>query len=189
MRGEDRFVEIVRGTPWLMEALVAVREVDPPEWLVGGGVLRNAVWDRLHGFDQPSQLADIDAIFFDLDDLSTEREREFERRLNEISPLFPWEARNQAAVHVWFPEVFGYEVEPLGSTSEAVGTWPETATSVGVRLEKDDELTVVAPLGLDDLVGLVNRRNPARVSVAEYERRLATKRIVERWPRVEVVPA
>jgi hypothetical protein len=33
------------------------------------------------------------------------------------------------------------------------------------------------------------RRNPARVSIEEYERRLARKRITERWPHMTVVPA
>jgi hypothetical protein len=44
-----------------------------------------------------------------------------------------------------------------------------------------------APFGLDDLLGLVHRRIPARVSVQEYERRVAAKRISERWPRVTVI--
>jgi hypothetical protein len=48
-------------------------------------------------------------------------------------------------------------------------------------------LIVEAPLGLDDLLGMVHRRNPRRVSAEEYHRRLASKRIAERWPRVTVV--
>jgi hypothetical protein len=56
-----------------------------------------------------------------------------------------------------------------------------------VRLERDDRITVVAPHGLEDLLGLVLRRNPTRVSVEEYERRLRTKRVTKRWPRVRVL--
>jgi uncharacterized protein len=56
---------------------------------------------------------------------------------------------------------------------------------VAVRLNEDDVLTVVAPCGLSDLLGMVHRRNPARVE--EYERRLATKSIAELWPRVTIV--
>ncbi|HEY3552557.1 MAG TPA: nucleotidyltransferase family protein, partial [Solirubrobacterales bacterium] len=96
-------------------------------------------------------------------------------------------ARNQAAVHLWFPDKFGYDVEPFGSTAEAIASWPETATSVAVRLNEDDDLAVVAPCGLSDLLGMVHRRNPARVTVEEYERRLATKRIGELWPRVTII--
>ena len=58
---------------------------------------------------------------------------------------------------------------------------------MGIRLEPDGGMTVVAPHGLDDLLGMVHRPNPARVSVEEYERRLRTKRIAERWPLARVV--
>jgi hypothetical protein len=64
---------------------------------------------------------------------------------------------------------------------------PETATALGLRLTLDDRLIVEAPLGLEDLLGMVHRRNPRRVSVEEYQRRLASKRIAERWPRVTLV--
>ena len=90
-------------------------------------------------------------------------------------------------MQLWYPSKFGYPVVPLASSAEAVATWPETATCIGVRLEPDDRLTIVAPHGLDDLLGLAHRRNPARVSVDEYERRLRSKRITERWPRVRVL--
>ena len=69
-----------------------------------------------------------------------------------------------------------------------MATWPETATAVAVRLLPDDRLQVVAPCGLDDLFGLVCRRNPRRVGVQHYQRRLRDKRVAERWPRVRVVP-
>ena len=50
MTGLDaRLEELVRSSDWLMAALRAGRDVDPPDWLVGGGVLRDLVWDRLHG--------------------------------------------------------------------------------------------------------------------------------------------
>lgn len=188
MHGAAQLESIVRQTSWLMDALVAAREVDAPDWLIGGGAIWNAVWDRLHAFTEPTPLADIDVIFFDANDLSPEREFQVEEELAARLPGAPWEARNQAAVHVWFPAKFGYEVEPLNSSAAAVATWPETATAIGMRLE-DDDLRIVAPFGLEDLLGLMHRRNPARVSVEEYERRILSKRIKERWPQVAVVSA
>jgi hypothetical protein len=187
VRGGERVEEIIGSTPWLVEALEAAREVGAPDWLIGAGAVRTAVWDRLHGFDEATDLSDIDLVFFDAANLSKERERAIEEALAAELPGVPWDAKNQAAVHLWYEERFGYAVEPLGSTAEGVATWPETATCVGVRLEEDGSLEVVAPHGLDDLLGVVHRRNPARVSVEEYERRLRDKRIRERWPLVRVV--
>ena len=180
--------EIVRTTSWLMRALTAAREVDAPDWLIGAGAVRTAVWDRLHGYDARTELEDIDLAFFDPADLSEEREIEIRERLEAELPEERWDAKNQAAVHLWYEKRFGYPVEPLSSTAAAIATWPETATCVGLRLLPGDELLIVAPLGLDDLLGLIHRRNPARVSREEYERRLVTKRITDRWPRVRVVP-
>jgi uncharacterized protein len=189
MSANSRFEEIVRTTPWLMEALVAARGVDAPEWLIGAGALRNAVWDRLHGFAEPTPLADVDVGFFDPHDLSDARDDGVEAALRSRLPGVPWQAKNQAAVHLWYPRRFGFEVEPFASAAEAVATFPETATAVAVRLEADDSLTVTAPYGLDDLLGLVHRHNPRRATVELYEQRLASKRIAERWPRVTVVAA
>lgn len=186
---QEQFEAIVRGTPWLMGALRAVRDVGPPDWLVGAGALRNAVWDHLHGYESPTPLADVDVGFYDPDDVSPARDRSLQDALCERLPGVPWQAKNQAAVHLWYERRFGYAVEPLSSCADAVGTFPETATALAVRLERDERLTVVAPCGLDDLLGLVHRHNPRRASVEIYERRLAEKRIAERWPRVTIVPA
>jgi uncharacterized protein len=187
--GRLQFEAIVRKTPWLMEMLVAARDVDAPDWLIGAGALRNAVWDRLHGCTEPTPLADVDLGFFDPADLTDARDEEIETALRARLPGVPWEAKNQAAVHLWYPRRFGLEVEPFANAAEAVATFPETATAVAVRLESDDRLTVVAPFGLDDLLGLVHRHNPRRATVELYEQRLARKRIAERWPRVTIVPA
>lgn len=185
---QARFEEIVRSTSWLMSALKAARSVGAPDWLIGAGAVRTAVWDRLHGYDTRSRLADIDLVFFDLDGLSEERERQIELLLESALPGERWDAKNQAAVHLWYPEKFGHEVDPLASSAAAVATWPETAVCVGVRLTEDDQLLSETPLGLDDLMSLIHRRNPARVTIEEYERRLLSKRITERWPHVTVIP-
>lgn len=90
----------------------------------------DTVWDHLHGFSEPTPLADVDLVFFDSTDMSVDRERQVEEAPTGRLRGLPWEARNQAAVHLWFPRKFGYEVEPFSSTAEAIASWPETATSV-----------------------------------------------------------
>jgi hypothetical protein len=77
--------------------------------------------------------------------------------------------------------------ERLGSLVRSTPWLPETATAGAVRLLPDDRVQVVAPCGLEDLFGLVCRRNPRRVSVAHYRRRVRDKRIADRWPGVRIV--
>lgn len=183
-----RLIRIVRGTEWLMRALRVARELDLPDWCIGAGALRNAVWDAVHGYEVASPPRDVDLAYFDPDHLEAERDHALEARLRARDRSLPWEVTNQAGVHLWFEEVFGHPVEPLTSIEAAVATWPETATAVAVSLTADDEIRVLAPLGLDDLLGVVVRRNPARVSVDTYRRRIREKRYAERWPRVRVIP-
>ena len=106
-----------------------------------------------------------------------------------MAPDLPWEVTNQAGVHRWFQRKFGHAVEPLQSRAEAVASWPEYATAVGLSLGDHEALRVIAPHGLRDLFDIVVRRNPARVGVETYRRRVAAKRYAEYWPRVTVVPA
>src|SRR5438876_994775 len=45
---------ILRSSPRFLEMLAAVRSCDPPDWMVGGGVLRDIVWDHLHCYPAPA---------------------------------------------------------------------------------------------------------------------------------------
>lgn len=183
----QELTSILRSNLWFMRVLEAVRQCNPPDWLVGAGIIRNIVWDYLHGFREPTPIADIDVIFFDPNNLSPKRDQEIQDHLTTCLSNVPWEATNQAAVHLWYEDVFGFPVPPFLSSEEAVGTWPETATSVAVRLLANDELYVVAPCGLTDLFEMTLRRNPRRVTRELFRQRLQAKQITHKWPRVQVI--
>lgn len=55
----DRLLEYVHSCSWLMGVLAAARAVDPPQWWVGGGVLRDLVWDTQAGEFDPRRVKDI----------------------------------------------------------------------------------------------------------------------------------
>jgi len=186
---QARLVAIARATPWFMQALAQVRTLGLRHWCIGAGAVRNLVWDALAGHSTPSALADVDVAHFDAADLSPGRDHALQARLRALAPATPWEVTNQAGVHLWFESVFGHAVAPLRSLEDAVASWPETATAVGLHLCDDDSLSVIAPHGLADLFDMIVRRNPQRVSVETYRQRLASKRYAERWPGVRVVDA
>jgi uncharacterized protein len=153
-------------------------------WAIGAGAVRNLVWDALTGQGNPP--ADVDLAYFDPGcDLD---ENALEDCLKACAPGVVWDAKNQALVHTWYHSVFGFPVEPLVSLEDAVATWPETCTCVAVQLSGDGSLQVIAPLGLEDLFGLVLRRNPRRVTEKLFRQRLRSKQIQQRWPGVRVVP-
>lgn len=181
-----RLLTIASASPWFMDALRAARSLALPDWCIGAGAVRNLVWDALHDKASPSRLADMDLAYFDASDLSPARDRALQQKLQSLHPSQPWEVTNQAGVHLWFEAHFGHPVQPLLSLDDAVASWPEYATSVGLSLGSEGALKVIAPHGLSDLFGMVVRRNPARVSLDTYRQRVAQKRYAERWPRVRV---
>jgi uncharacterized protein len=170
---------IIAEDAMAMEQLRAVRSLALPDWCIAAGFLRNRVWDHLHGIAPARPPVDIDVIYFDASDLAGDREAGYEARLGAILPGQPWQVRNQARMHI------RKGLPPHLSTADAMTFWLESVTPVGVRLEADDQLTVVAPLGVDDLLDLVCRPTPyGRTRRAEYDARIAAKRWRELWPRV-----
>ena len=184
---EDQLRQLIGQNERVMTLLRTVRRGNPPDWLVGAGVIRNLVWDHLHGFTQPHLPRDIDVAFFDPTDLSPERDTAVTAQLTALMSTVEWEATNQAAVHVWYAAEYGQVVPPLRSAAEAIATWPETATCTAVRLLPDDSLHIVAPFGLNDLFQMILRRNPARVTVEQFYQRLQSKQIRQKWPLVQVI--
>jgi uncharacterized protein len=184
---EKALSQIVAQSDWFMSALRDVRALGLARWCIGAGAVRNVVWDYLHERLQPSALSDVDVAYFDASNLDQSQDHALQEQLRAGAPSIPWEVTNQASVHLWFESHFGHAVAPLTSLEEAVASWPEYATSVGVSLRTDDTLEIIAPLGLDDLFAMRIRRNPARVSKATYALRCQQKNYGLRWPLVSVV--
>lgn len=57
---EQELQKIIRSNNWFMGLLRAVRHCNPPDWFVGAGVIRNIVWDYLHGYVNPTPVRDVD---------------------------------------------------------------------------------------------------------------------------------
>jgi hypothetical protein len=60
-----RLEQIIRGTPWLLRVLEAIRLLGLPDCYLAAGAVRNTVWDSLHGLATPGSLGDLDVIYFD----------------------------------------------------------------------------------------------------------------------------
>jgi hypothetical protein len=186
---EARLVAMVRSSSSLIAALRAVRSLGLRSWCIGAGAVRSLVWDTLHGYEQHSAAEDVDVVYFDDEVSGRGLDANLESRLRKAMPALRWEVTNQATVHDWFADNLGQVVPPVRSLEEGVATWPEFATCVGVYLDDEESIGVVAPHGLDDLFGLRVRHNPIRASAAIYLQRVQSKRFGERWPLLSIDPS
>jgi hypothetical protein len=170
--------------PLIVEMLHAVRALDLPDGWIAAGVVRNRVWDHLHGYQRPTPLNDIDVVYFDAGDLDEASEKHREAVLRRHLPDQPWSVKNQARMAQRNGD------GPYRSTSHALEHWCETPTAVGIRLNPDDGVDIIAPLGLDDLFGLIVRPTPFALShplkLAQYRTRMKNKNWPSQWPRLRV---
>ena len=169
------------ANPWRLSVLRAVRRLHLPDAAVGAGFVRNAVWDRLHGYERPTALSDVDVLYFDPADLSPERDRDLQRRLAAGMADVPWSVSNQARMHLRNGD------PPYVGTEDAMRHWLETPTCVAVRLECGDRLTMIAPYGIDDLMAMRCRPTPhGGTRFAAYVARMREKDWPACWPKVRV---
>lgn len=186
---EDRLVAIVRGYPDLMTVLTTVRSLDLPDWLVFSGSVYQSVWNAVTGRAPGHGVNDFDLGYFD-PDTSWDAEDAVIRRVAAAfdEPLRSRvEVRNQCRVPLWFRDKFGEDYGPIASTAEALPRFVAPAFAVGVRLEPDDRITVVAPFGLEDAFAMIIRPNPLRPLAKDWTR--VTEKARARWPELTVMGA
>jgi len=177
---------ILRRSQPLMQVMRTMRELDLPDWMIFSGAVYQRVLNHLGERDLDYGIKDYDVGYFDASDISYEAEdvviqrvaRAFEPPLRDKV-----EVRNQARVHLWFEKKFGEPYSPLGASAEALSRFVSPMFAVGVRLEADDRMTIVAPFGLDDLFERVLRPNPLRRE-RSFPRIAASAQA--RWPELEV---
>lgn len=182
---QQQLCVLVQSSAPLMNALRAVRSLGLSAWCIGAGVIRALVWDSLHGFREPTGVGDLDVAYFDAQ-APLDVDAHLQQRLSLLLPGFTCEVTNQARVHEWYLHAFGQQVSPLNSLEDGLATWPEYATCVGVFLDADDSLHVIAPYGLNDLFELRVRHNPSRVTFETFMQRVQSKRFEERWPKLTI---
>ncbi len=183
---EQRLIEIVRNYPDLMHVMTAVRSLDLPDWLIFSGSVYQSVWNAQTGREPGYGVNDFDLGYFDTD-TSWDAEDVVIKRVAAAfdEPLRSRvEARNQCRVPIWFRSKFGEDYDSIACTAEALPRFVAPAFAVGVRLEADDSITIVAPFGLEDAFDLVVRPNPDRPLAKDWAK-IATK-IKTRWPEVSV---
>ncbi|MCL1139030.1 nucleotidyltransferase family protein [Shewanella pneumatophori] len=184
---------------WLLEdeqrchALLAAQQMQLNDWMLAAGFVRNLVWDKLHGLQTP--LNDIDLIYFDLSDLSIERDKAIEAQLKRIAPMFPWSVKNQARMHL------RNEHQPYRSSLDAMSYWPEKQTAVAVSSQfsrlsasgfgsgsesesvSSPELILHSNFGLSCLFDFSLQQNP-KACRSLFKQRVKNKRWLQTYPKL-----
>ncbi|BCW90202.1 hypothetical protein sos41_33700 [Alphaproteobacteria bacterium SO-S41] len=158
----------------------------PDAWLASGCIFQ-PVWNGLTGRAPAYGINDYDVFYFD-PDTSYEAEDAAIRRCAEAFAGLDADVqvRNQARVHLWYPEKFGQPYAPLKDSADALTRFLAPCCAVALR-KAGEGYEIAAPYGLDDLFAMTIRRNPATTGPRDqYEAKAARWKTC--WPEVTVVP-
>jgi hypothetical protein len=158
----------------------------PDAWLVSGCLVQT-VWNGLTHRALDYGINDYDVFYFDPDTSWAAEDAVIRQLQHAFASLgVAVEARNQARVHLWYPDKHGLPYPPLRCSTEGIDRFLTRNTKVGIRRTRDG-YDVYAPDGFDDIAGMVVLPNPGpNFSAANYAVKAA--RWKKLWPEITVLP-
>jgi hypothetical protein len=159
----------------------------PDAWIVSGCLVQT-VWNVLTQRAVDYGIEDYDVFYFD-PDTSRQAEdaviRQAQGRLAKFGAKV--EVRNQARVHLWYPEKHRLPYPARQSSTDGIDRFLTKNTQIGIRRAPDGH-EVYAPNGFDDVVDMIVRPNPGpNFSAANYQAKAG--RWKKLWPELTVLPA
>ena len=180
------FKEIILKNNVLKTILERLEGYGLDNYYVAAGAINQTVFNYYHNNSMNYLIDDYDIVYYD-EDLSYEKEDKIIKEINLLCKDLnvSLDIKNQARVHLWFKNKFGYSIEPNKSVEDAISKWGSTVTCIGVRL-KNNELTIFAPYGLNDLFSLIIRPNKENFIKKGYEEK--TRKWKQNWPKLTIIP-
>jgi uncharacterized protein len=184
LKNKKDVINLFQSDKNIMKIIHTAGTLDLPDWWICAGFVRSNIWDRLHGFKERTMTPDVDVIYYDPANIDEDHEKELENELKCLMPEIPWSVKNQARMHVV------NQIPPYTSSEDAISKFPETATALGVKLDREDKLVLTAPCGLEDVLNMEIKPTPffteTKERAAIYEERLIKKNWAAKWPKVKV---
>jgi hypothetical protein len=158
----------------------------PDAWIVSGCLVQT-VWNLQTSRAIDYGINDYDVFYFD-PDLSWEAEDRVIDALRRTSDRLGVriEARNQARVHLWYPQKHGKPYPALQRATDGIDRFLTRNTQVGIQRIGDGD-RIYAPVGLDDIPNLIVRPN-LTPSFSAQAYRIKTARWMALWPELTIMP-
>ena len=181
---EEIITRIINNNKQFLAYLQAIRFYTQETLWIGGGFIRTIVWDYEHKHKYPTEFIDIDVFYYQPNYLQKEKDLEIETFLHKIYPNAHWSVKNQARMHLHNNE------EQYESLEEALKKFPDTASTIAVRLLKDDSFLFIAPYGYKDLFNLDVKPTPiclqSRSYLSKYRKRIIEKGWKKKWKNLKI---
>ncbi|MCU5024571.1 nucleotidyltransferase family protein [Bacillus cereus] len=181
---EQDIIRLIENDEWMMNVLQMAKSLELPDWWICAGFVRSKIWDTLHDYEAKTAMPDVDVIYYDSLHQDEIYEQSLETKLMNIDATIPWSVKNQARMHVV------NNMPPYSSSVNAISTFPETATALGVTLDELNNVILTAPCGIEDVLSLQVKPTAHFLKSKErlhmYKNRVIKKNWQSKWPSITI---
>ncbi|MCO4782192.1 MAG: nucleotidyltransferase family protein [Candidatus Cloacimonetes bacterium] len=184
MNDNYKLIQILLQSPLFQKLFDRWTQLPVANCYIAGGVVTQTVWNHLSSRSFDYGINDVDIIYYDKS-LSTDQEVGYQDTFSEIYKdlAFQIDLQNEASVHTWYEQKFGYNIASYCTVDEAIQTWLP-AFSVAIQRSKSSYV-VKAPFGLSDMFSMIVRPNKIQINEKIYSKMVS--RIKKDWPEVKIV--
>lgn len=178
------FIDDVMTNPINVELLARLPSLGLSECFLTAGCLFQATWNRISGHPTNWGIKDYDVFYFDDSDLSWEAEDAVIRRARTLLADLGVnvEVKNQARVHLWYPQRFHAPCPPLASSRDGIDRYLITCTCIGIDVATG---ALYAPNGLQEVYQGILRMNPRNGQPILFRQKAQDYQ--SRWPWLRVL--
>lgn len=153
-------------------------------WLVAGCLFQTA-WNAIQKSPPESKIKDYDIFYFDPVDLSQSGEGVHQEKADELFEDLGVniEVKNQARVHLWYRDYFGFDYPKLESVKDGIDKFLILETCIGIK-SKVDGLCLYAPHGIEGIYAGTLTPNPLTNHRTLFEQKANSYKM--RWPWLQV---
>lgn len=181
---ESLIEKLLFGNKMFLSLLDAVRSYKEEELWIGGGFLRTIVWDYLKQYENRTEFMDIDVFYYNPNCyLVKSEDTKIEEYLRSVIQNTRWSVKNQARMHIHNKE------KQYTSLHDALMRFPETVSTIAVRLDERNKVNILAPYGYEDLFKFQIRPTPFFLNdplkMNRYKQRVIEKKWYNLWTDVK----
>ncbi len=180
---DSEFISGVLANPFNGELLNRLSAIDLNECYLTAGCLFQTIWNKTSSHAPDWGIKDYDVFYYDNRDLSWDAENHIVECVSKVTKDLPIkvEIRNQARVHLWYPERFGGEYPSLNSARSGIDLYLISCTCVGINVQTG---SLYAPNGLTDLASGILRMNPLNPKPTLFRQKAESYQA--RWPWLRI---
>ncbi len=180
------FLDLILENPYNKIILERLAKLELPQAYLVAGCLFQTVWNLRSGRPATENIKDYDVFYFDDNDLSYEAEDKHIQHVNELFAdlTIELELRNQARIHLWYPDHFGYSCPQLKASTQGIDRYLVLGTCVGIEVATR---SVYAPNGFEDIAKGILRPNPINHVPDLFKEKAISYQA--RWPHLKILNA